>query len=323
MLTKQHKIAIAAGLVVVTVGGGWLFAKHQANVIAKDQIDGFIIRHNLGGTVAYRELSASPFGSATLSDVSVRLSPATAITVGSLSVSDLTMKNNQVRGFTVTAEQAQVPLLALAREHRDNSFAEALGLGYTVLGGNITLSAHYDDEKNLIAIESAGAVDDAGSWEAKIKLGGVSPYAIDSLAAIASTPPQQINALQALGAAAPALQTLVGTTVAKVELAVNVDGYRRRDAQVTNHDLPPEGPSTVPTGMTANDEYKLVQAGMAPSEARAAREAVQSWLTKGGTLRIATNLDQPLPIFRNGSIMTPSFDSFDGFMAATKSRVSN
>jgi hypothetical protein len=323
MLTQRNKILAVAGLAIVALGGGWLLAKHQAYVAAKDGVDGFIIRHNLTGRVSYGDLSASPFGSATLSDVTVTLSPSAAITIGSLSLADVTMKNDQFRGFSLTAEHARFPLLALAREQRNGQFADAIGMGYTTLTGKVSLSVHYDDEKNSLTLETATNVDDAGSWEAKIKLGGISPVAVDSLAGIANLPSQQPNWLQAMQVAGPLLQTLGGLTVAKMEMAVNIDGIRKRDAQVTNQDLPPEGAGAVAPGMSADDEMKLVRAGMAPSEAQAARDAVQSWLAKGGTLQIATNLDQPLPVFRNGNILTPSFDGFEGYMAATKSHVSN
>lgn len=77
------------------------------------------------------------------------------------------------------------------------------------------------------------------------------------------------------------------------------------------------------TRAMAIDETQLVRGGMSPSEAQAAREAVENWVAKGGTLRIESNLTQPVALFKRGSLSSPAFDSLAEYLMVTKSKVTN
>jgi hypothetical protein len=321
--TKQTKI-IAGAAIVILVGGGWLFAKHQATSIAQDRIDGWIIRHDLRGKVAYDDLSASPFGSATLTGVKVKVSPTITIGVASLDVSDLEMKYDQLRSVNIAARGMQVPLLAIAREQplaAGGGLREAVGMGYTTLTGDLSVALRYEDTKGTISFETTADFEDAGSWKVNVSLGGIDPSGIDALNGIASAS-AQTNGMDILAAAGQGVRSLASLNLTEADVSIDTSGVHRRELEVTNHDVPPDGATSDIRGVIV-DEMALVKAGMAPSEASEARTAVDSWFKKGGSLRIVTNLSQPLPLFRNGNFFTPAFDSLAGYLTATKSRISN
>lgn len=321
MMTKQQKL-IAAGAVIVVLGG-WGFAKHQASTIARDKIDGFLIRHNLRDTVSYADLSASPFGSATLSGVKVKVSPTTAITIGALDISDVEMKNDQLHGIAITAGKIEVPLLALAREQQnsDRQIHNAIGMGYTTLTGDISAALRYDDQKGMVALQTTGEVKDAGSWKVKFRMGGVDATTVNTLYGLANAP-AQTKGLAWLALAGQGLQGLAAISLAEADVTVDNSGMYKRNTEITNLELPSDGN---PAGMQEKflNEEDLVRAGMAPSEAQASRATLDNWLKKGGSLRVATNLIQPLPLLRNGNLSTPAFDSPASYLVATKSRISN
>lgn len=321
MSMTNNKVLIGAGAAMVVLVGGWFLAKQQAASTARDRIDGFLIRNNLRDTVSYDGLSASPFGSVKLSGVKLKLSPAATVAVDSLALSGIEMKNDQLRGLDVEADGIDVPLLAMTRadRHRDGQSAELIGLGYINLTGKISLSMHYDDQKQTIAFETAGDVKDAGAWKLKLGLGGVDSRAVAALSGLNASA-AQANPLALLGMAGQGLQYLGSLTLSVAEISVDNSGLTKRQAQLPDQPLPPEGPA--PVGKSFN-ETELVHAGMAPSEAQAARQAVDTWLAKGGTLKLASNLSQPMPLFIGGNLFTPAIDGVPRYLAATKSRISN
>ena len=93
------RLTVGVIALVGLAGSGWLFAKNQANITAKDRIDGFLIRHDLRRTVAYGDVSGSPFGFATLSDVRITMSPSAVAKAGSLTVSEIEMDGDMILGL--------------------------------------------------------------------------------------------------------------------------------------------------------------------------------------------------------------------------------
>ena len=324
MMTKQKKIAAAASAAfILLVGGGWQFAKHQATNIAQDNIDGFIIRHDLRGKIAYDDLSASPFGSVTLSGVKLKLSPTNSVSIAALDISNVEMKYDQLRSVTLAARGTEIPLLAIAREQRgvDAGLRTMIGMGYTTLKGDLGLSVRYEDMKGILSVETSGNFTDFGAWAAKISLGGIDPNSVSTLYNMANVP-AETNPFAILAAAGQGLQGLASVSLAQAEVSIDSSGFYKRDSEVIGYDLPPEGAAAQgPESIV--DEMELVKAGMAPSEASTTRAAVDSWVRKGGSLKIKTNLAQPLALFRNANFLMPAFSSPAGYLAATKSSISN
>jgi hypothetical protein len=318
-MTTKQKTLIAAGAVAVILVGGWLYAQHRATAVARDVVDGFIIRHDLRGQVSYDALSASPFGSMSVSGVRIKLSPTTAITLSSLDISDLESKHDQLSSVSLEASGVEVPVLAMARDKASGlDLRDALGLGYTKLSGRASLALHYDDMKGSASIESAGEMKDAGSWKAKISLAGIDPNSVNALSGMADGH-AQANGLARLLAAGQGLASLM---LVEADVSLDNAGIHKREVTLTDQDLPPDG-SAGPAPIAGLDETQLVRDGMAPSDAAATHAALQTWMNKGGQIKIATTLSQPLPLFRNGNLFAPSFDGLAGFLAATKSRISD
>lgn len=323
MMTNQKKLLIAAGVAVVLIGGGWTFAKYKATSVAKDQIDGYIIRHNLGGQVSYEGLSASPFGSVTLSGVRMTVSPANNVTIGSLDISNVEMKYDQIRSISISARDIQIPLLAIVKEDlvREELIRNLIGEGYVTLTGSASSSMRYDDQRGTLALETAGDIQDVGSWKEKVSFANVDPSAMNALYGLANAP-KVTNDLATLGTLGLALQGLASLSLAEAELSVDNSGIHKRTLDIPGDALPPDATATVDV-ISAKDEMALVRAGMTPSEAHDTSKAAETWLQKGGTLKLATHLSQPLPLFRNGNISSPAFDNPLGFLAAAKVRISN
>lgn len=316
------KGAIGLGAVALLAGGAWAFASHQATTIARDKVDGFIVRNNLRDKVSYADLSASPLGSATLTGVKISLSPAAAIKIGSLEISDVEMKNDLMERISVSAKSAEIPLLAMARQRfLGSTFDDAIGLGYTTLTGDVAVAARLDEDKGMLHFETSGEMRDAGSWKFKIDLGGISAKMIGSLTALSQSA-QNENAYAL--AADEGLRGLGHLTLSRAELTLDNTGLRKRFGEVTDLDLPPDGNAQdAPQGPIDNDETRLVQAGMSPAEAHAARTAVTNWMKNGGSITVATNLDTPLPLFQHGNLFAPAFDGVGGFLVATRSKITN
>lgn len=321
MAAQKNKGMIAAGVALIILGGGWIYAKHHATALAKDQVDGFLIRHNLTGQVSYQDLSASPFGSATLFGVKIATFPGSPILIGALEISDVEMKADQLRGIHITADGTELPLLAIARQqrHSDKMVREALGLGYTTLNGAISASLRYDEQKASVALETAGDIRDLGAWKAKLRLANLDAATVATLYGLSNSA-AQMGGLALLGVMGQAGEALTRLSLAEADFSIDNSGFFKRANEVTDRDMPLEGATdTAP----AFDEAELVRAGMVPSEASSARNAMDNWLRKGGSLRVSSNLSQPFPLFRDGNIFAPSFDSLPGFLVATKSRIGN
>jgi len=105
-------------------------------------------------------------------------------------------------------------------------------------------------------------------------------------------------------------------------MMIDDTGHHDRAGRITALDYPTE--NVVP--MASNlDELSLIRVGIAPSQAKSSAAAFRAWLKDGGTIQVATSLDQPLPLFKpsSGLIPVPAFDSTASFIAATKLRMTN
>jgi hypothetical protein len=319
----RKPLAIMFAVALIAIAGGLGFVKHQANTAAKDQIDGFLIRNNLRDTVSYEAISGSPFGSATMSGVRVKISPSTAITVGTLDISDIEMKGGMLLGMSLAAAETEVPLLAIAKQNpHDKVTLDFVGMGYTTIRGDITATARYDDQKGIMSFETAGSLNDGDSWKLNIDLGGISPIAFTSLAEIQRSAAHE-DSLETLKKAAMGFfQALTQVTLAQASFTIDNSGSFKRAKEVPDTDMPLEDGDTARVAAFKADLADLVKAGVSPSEAQAMREHIDNWLRKGGTLKLETNIAQPVPLFKRGAFFTPAFNSPAEFLVVTKSKIS-
>ncbi len=172
--SSKPLVKTVAAVTAILVLGGWFGAKHYATALAQDRLDQFLIQKNLRGDVTYTGLSASPFGSAEIDGVQIKVGKAASISIKSLDISDVRMKAERLSRIRLHASGISVPALALARESGLSAalFAEAVSLGYGTLGGEAEFAFDYDDQKGTITLESNGAVRNAGEWNFRANLAG-------------------------------------------------------------------------------------------------------------------------------------------------------
>ncbi|MGE4449941.1 hypothetical protein [Castellaniella sp.] len=72
-MDKQKKILAAGGVAALVLAGGWMAASHVAASRAEDRLYAFLDQYKLRDAVHWQSLSASPFGSATLKGITIRL----------------------------------------------------------------------------------------------------------------------------------------------------------------------------------------------------------------------------------------------------------
>ncbi len=327
-MASKSKLLAAAAVVGAVAVGGWIYAGHQATAIARDQIDGFITRNELGDKIQYADVSATPLGTAVLSDVRLVVSSDAMVSIGALRISDLKVEKDVVVGVSLETEHMEIPYLALVREkgspwpsRPDGFVRSSLGLGYTVVRGQMSLAVRYDDLDRSLTLESKGDVEDAGAWAVKLRLTEIQRDVVALVHKIAGSPGDAGQ----LGFAAliQGLQTLSTVRLAELELTVDNTGIIERERKVPDRSLPPEEGASV-TAVGPVDEDDLVRAGMAPSEARETLRAIDGWLTNGGILRVASNIDKPVPLIdRQRLEPSAAFQSLAGYLVETKSAVSH
>ncbi|MDY0308629.1 MAG: hypothetical protein RBR29_02390 [Castellaniella sp.] len=91
-MDQRKKVLSLGGAAAVVVVGGWLVASSVATNRAEDALYRFLDQYNLRDVVHWRDLSASPLGSATLKDVTIRLGggkDAGQVTIERVILSDL------------------------------------------------------------------------------------------------------------------------------------------------------------------------------------------------------------------------------------------
>lgn len=324
MVDRKNLLIAVAAVLLAALAGGWFYARHVASVAARDKVDGFLIRHDLGDRVSYGDVSASPFGSVVLSGVVIRLSPSNFISVASVEVSHVEMKSDEIRSIDIRATGAVLPLLSIVRENRNRNemVRDLVAMGYTKIKGTIGFSIHYDDVRGTLSVQSTGDVVDAGSWDAKVSFAGIDRGAVSAVYGLADNASNAQNGLALLAMAGQGLRGLASISVTDLELSLDDTELHGRLVQVTNKDLPSEEGVEAPRD-TKDPEMKLIMAGMTPSEAQASVEAAARWLEKGGKLKMASNIVEPLALFRGGNILVPAFADADEFVAAARIHVSN
>jgi hypothetical protein len=317
---NRKRIAIGVGVVGVLLIGGWLYGCHAAAAIAKEKVDGFLIKTNLNNQFTYGEISATPFGSITISDAKIVVSPGTIVKIGSVGISDLKIKGEIPQRFSLSLKSAEIPVLAMARAQRDATFNEAIGLGYTNVTADFQISAGFDDTNGTLNLETDGAVHDAGGWKFKLEFGGINPQILAVLGALGNDSKQ--NPAGLFGMADQVVAMLGNLSLNQADFSIDNAGYFKRVSAITDKDFPSDTDSSSASFNPAVDQAELIRAGMSPSDAETARNAVQNWVKKGGTLRVATNLNGPLKLFQ-GSVMAPAFNGWPGFVAAAHLKITN
>jgi hypothetical protein len=325
---KQALVVGAAALLVLS-GIGYFVARQQATAVARNRIDQFLNTTGLASILTYTDISASPFGTATLTGVTVK-GPDWGVVgkVDTMEISGIKMNGDVLSAANLSAKSFEFPVVDLARRYREVPMvAEAMGLGYSTLKGTIALSVVFDDAKKTLFLSMKGDVRDMGTIDASVKFGGTSSSLVEPLFAMAQSG-QQTDPQEFATRGIAALQSVAQTTLVEADVAVDNAGWFQREREITDSNMPGDG--SAPPSLSANGRKSAVaeleRAGMAPSNAEAAIEADWKWSTAGGPLRMTTHIDQPIPLLRSSGFLggpTFAFDSLPKFLAVTKAKVSN
>lgn len=311
-LAKRHiQIGVAAGIVLAAVA--WFALSRYASGVAKDELDGFLIRNNLRDVVTYGGVSATPFGTVTVSDVVAGAAQGVGIRIRSLVLSGMQQELGKLVAMEAKAEQVDIPMLELQRGGKlpDSTLLE---LGYTRLVGDCSLAFRYDSSQRTLESTFSGKFDDLGEVRTQLGLGGIAPDMMGVLGDLPQPTKNPFGLLALLG-------TLKSVTLSHHMLFLDTGPFHKRAARVTAASTPDEQRATATTVWPV-DEDELVIAGMRPSDAKKLCAAGEKWAAEGGAIRIETHLDAPVPLLlpRQG-FPSFAFDDAAAYLVATKSTV--
>ncbi|HML52976.1 MAG TPA: hypothetical protein PKC79_02675 [Solidesulfovibrio magneticus] len=340
-MTLGRKQAIIGGLVLATiVAVGWIVAVRYATNIAKDGVDGFIIRHNLHDVVSYNGIYASPFGKVRLDGVAFKIG-GLVFHCGDVMFSGLGTDRDIPSNVDIVLSNLNIPTLDLARMGNPVAafFSE---MGYTSLQCQIGLSYHLDDKGNF-TVKTTGDVSRAGSWNFSLRLANVEQETFSALAVLqkqlsavvdsfSGTPGRmkrkgasdfnENDLANLLGAGSQFVKGLSAIKFASMDFVVNDSGIYDNMRKLPDEPLPSGSNSVVSRAGKMLAETSLVMAGMGPSAAREIVAKVNGWIEKGGEISLATRLEHPIALIRPSvSSPEPVFDSFETFLVATKAKI--
>ncbi|MBS0961454.1 hypothetical protein [Acetobacter thailandicus] len=292
---RKTLLASGAGIIIVC-GLGWEVACHEASQIADAKIQGFLQKAGLTSLVKYSSVSASPFGSLTLSDVSVGAfrQGGAPLKISSLSVSGLSSSLNVPKSLSIEAEGIECPVNSLS----EYTLGELHGgpfkaLGYSALKGDISVSYSLSGQ-NLKVISSAD-FSQVGGWNASFALTNVPSQALNNLA--------QGGAGQGIMLMMQLAGTMSNIQLQSAALTLDNTGLTKRLKAIPDTALPQN------VGNIPADVPPFVK-----------------WGIEGGRLQIVTQLQQPLPVMQNtyfgGVILNPAFANLNNFIRATQASVS-
>lgn len=311
-ISKRH-IQIGVAACIVFLATGWFALSKYAAGVARDEIDGFLVRNNLQGVVAYDGITATPFGTVTISDMMLGSPQGGRIKVRELVISGVQHENDRLVAVEAKARKADIPLLEL-RRNRGISDTTLLALGYTRLIGDCSMGFHYDSKRRTLDVSLGGKFDGLGEMQAQLGLGGVDPTLMGMSREFARFADNPLGLLALLG-------TLQSVTLSKNTLFLDSGPVHKRAAQITDAGTPSEQRAGTPVEWPLK-ENSLVMAGMRPSQAKELYIAGEKWAKEGGVLKVETHLDAPVPLLRQ-TAGGPKFVFEDAanFLVATKSTV--
>lgn len=327
-LLARHglKLGIGALALIVLAGGAFLFTRHQQGAATQDQVNAFLIRAGLEPFVTSQSQSVSLLGATTLSGVTIKDSTGAVVAhIDSIDVADLKLNGAVPQSMKLTAHGITVPVLQLARRVKDEVSQALIGVGYSVLAGDMTINLVDDDASGVLRLDVQGTGNDLGDGELHLVLDHVDAGAIAAIGQVVEAQ-RSGGPLAAAAAAMMVRQKIKDARLVSVSARIDDTGYHARITALPATGTPPGALGTTPPAIRPPmSEADLVRAGLAPSEAKDALAAITRFQTQGGTLRISSTVDHPLALFNGGGFLGPSFayDSPAQLLAAAKPKVTN
>lgn len=320
---NRQKLIIGVITVVAVIGGGWLYAKHRATSMVTERIEAYLDRNNLRDTVSYGGISASPFGSATISDVRVRTSPTITIKFGAITVSDVKAEGDILTGISLSAKSMEVPILQIAQENlSSHDLDEAIGLGYTTLVCDVGVSALFDEHRGVLSFDTFGDIHDLAGWKLTLKFGDIdvnSARILDKTFQTAREAESNSDMRIAMGSA---LRMIGQMTLVQADLSLDNAGWLKRSKEIPDTGMPMAAGTEVIRDTLINEKV-LISGGMSPAEARDIKKALEASFYQGSPLHIKSHMARPEPLFKHGYGLEPRITSLEKYLLITKSTVSN
>lgn len=236
MTSRNRLLAIAGGAVAVLVVG-WLVVSNMADSRAERQLDEFLTEHGLRDHVHWKRLSASPFGSVRLDEVSVdaRAAGGQELRIARVDIDDFVDREKYKR--------ADLRLSGIADAE---GFSPLGAFEYLRAGGRSQLppatirvdwALDLDDDDLVlgILIGQPEAMEARGTFElervgALVRAGTAGPSVASPFGrpARAGAAARSVDPFAGIGGVFGMLEALGDVRIRRVELALRDDGYVRR-----------------------------------------------------------------------------------------------
>jgi len=298
--TYKRRILAGAGAFIVIAGGGYGFGCYQATKAARDVVDTYLIRGHLQQQVSYRDISATPFGSARLSGIRLSVM-GQPVEIASLSVGGLRPDGTAPERLDIAWSGLSLPASSILS---GDDLAALIGSGFAKLQGEGSFQYRFDSSAHEVEIKTAGSFSKAGSWDFAWTLANTDPASLGRI-------------VEGGNAFLPAVQ------LRSLSGSLDASGFEKRTGEIPRSALPAEEGRPLLNIASTQFSRSLIEAGMSPADARDMLEALQKFARTGDKITLKSRTDYPVPLFATGFLGQPQLISFPAFLAATKLSVSN
>lgn len=298
---RQRSLVLAALALLVLAVAGVALLRQRQSVATRGLVDGFLARAGLEQVITYQELSVSLGGSDTLSGVTIHDDAgqmAARIERVTLSGLPATGAQNADLHLALQASSIAVPLQAPTPDRRPLWQEQLSALGLSTLAGDVGLSLGFARDTGTLSVDLRGLGTDLGDGEAHLVVDHLGDGALQALLDLAMAT-RQGGVLGMAAAGLTALQTVKDARLVRLQIRLDDTALIRR-SQAADTLAPPLAAARL-------DQKALLRAGFSQAQVQAMQDAVQLFLTKGGTLRAETHLSAPLPLTRPGGFFGPVF----------------
>ena len=294
---RYRTLIVASGAgVVILAGIGWVAGCHEASRIANQKLHDFLEQAELAPYVKYGSVSASPFGNVTIYDVNIRLSDndTQPIKVASIAIGGLSSSQTLPSALSLSASHIECSTeQAGALTAAGLSDTRLRGLGYSTITGDLALSYNLSDRK--LAVKSSADFVQLGGWNVSFDLADVPSTFLNGMTSVVQGGGFNLVSLMQMA------QQFASIKLQSANIQFDDKGIAQRLQAIPDSPFPQN--RTLPDNATP----------------------FTRWGEQGGTLKIVTQLEEPLPImqarFPYSSLFNPAFSSLDSFIARTHATV--
>lgn len=316
----KRRLLGSAAFLLVLAGGGYEIGCYKASEMARDAVDGYLIRNHLQQVLSYKDVSATPFGRVTLSGLRFE-SPiiGSPVDFAALSISGLSEKGTMPDHLEVSWTGLDLPTRSLLSAGSD--LTVLIGSGFQTLKGDGGFNIRFSSANRELRLETAGRFTDAGSWNLDVT------FANFNGPALANAPPERGGLfgpedplhLAVLGAIA----TLMTVEVKSVDGSLDFSPLMKRLDEIPRTALPADKQPPLFDLQAKPAAEGLVEAGMAPSAARDMADTLQKFVQTGAKISLKSRAEKPVPLFTAGGFLQPQTVNLPALLAATKISLSN